>query len=259
MAVLIETANGRLLYDTGPAYGADNDAGARVLTPYLRGRGMGHLDRVVVSHQDQDHAGGARSILRNFSVATLSSSIDDDDPLVKYAKHRDIGFERCRRGGHWRWGDVQFEWLHPGEERSAAQRSKTNANSCVLRVRSSAGSVLLAGDIEALQERRLLELYQPEQLRSTVLLAPHHGSKTSSSSAFLEAVQPQFALFQVGYRNRFKHPHPKVWARYQDTGAQLLRSDRDGAIVIRLKSDQQAQIERYRVDNPRYWRIQGPL
>ena len=259
MAVLIETASGRLLYDTGPAYGADNDAGARVLTPYLRGRGISHLERVVVSHLDQDHSGGTRTILRNFNVANLSSSIDDDDPLVKYASYKNVEFERCRRGGQWHWGAVRFEWLHPGNERASAQRSTTNANSCVLRVQSSAGSVLLTGDIEALQERRLLELYQPEQLRSTVLLAPHHGSKSSSSAAFLDAVQPQFALFQVGYRNRFKHPHPKVWARYQDTGAQLLRSDSDGAIVIRLKADQAAQVERYRVDSPRYWRIRVPL
>jgi competence protein ComEC len=125
----------------------------------------------------------------------------------------------------------------------------------VLRVRSPAGSVLLAGDIEAAQERRLIELFGADGLRSDWLLAPHHGSATSSSQPFLEAVSPRWAVFQVGYRNRYRHPNAAVAGRYEAQGVEALRSDAHGAITFRMSPGRDPQIARARLDDGRYWRV----
>ena len=250
-AVLVETARGRLLYDTGPALGADSDAGARVLLPWLRARGIDRLEALVVSHEDLDHSGGALAVLRGVTVDWVSSSLPEEHP-VRAASPRHYP---CRRGERWSWGEVGFEWLHPGPEPIGPARSKTNARSCVLRVQGAGGTALLAGDIEASQERRLLSLILPEHLRAQVLLAPHHGSRTSSSPAFLDAVSPELAIFQVGYRNRYRHPNPAVLERYRERGIGVLRSDAHGAIEIRLRPGHAPQVLRHRIDRPRWWRV----
>lgn len=255
MAVLVETAKGRLLYDAGPEYGPDSDAGQKVVAPYLRSRGIDRLELLAISHKDSDHSGGGASVLRTLKVDRLVSSMAEDDSLHEQARTKQVPVARCQRGEQWLWGEVGFEWLHPGPERSVAERSKSNAQSCVLKVTAPAGTVLLAGDIEAAQERRLLEAYPDDGLRADVLLVPHHGSKTSSSSAFLQAVAPKYAIFQLGYRNRFRHPHPNVWSRYLNSDAVLLRSDWHGAVQVRLKLDDSAQVLRHRIDSRRYWRV----
>lgn len=250
MAVLVETANGRLLYDTGPSYGTDNDAGARILGPYLRARGIDRLQALVVSHRDTDHSGGALSLMRQVPIDWLASSLPPDHPVVRAAPRH----HACRRGEKWQWGAIAFEWLHPDSDAASEPRASSNSRSCVLRIVSPAGVVLLAGDIELAQERRLIA-QDAMRLRADVLLAPHHGSATSSSSAFLQAVSPTWAVFQVGYLNRFKHPAPRVLARYQSAGIGILRSDHDGAITLRLRADQPPVIERQRLDADRYWRL----
>lgn len=250
-AVLVETAHGRLLYDTGPAWGEGSDAGARVLLPALRARGIGRLQALVVSHRDLDHAGGLGSVLRAMPIDWIASSLEEGDPLLQGAPRH----HPCRRGARWRWGDVEFAFLHPPERDETAMRSPTNARSCVLRIEAAGGSVLLAGDIESAQERRLVSLFGAQGLRSDVLVAPHHGSATSSSSAFLEAVAPRWAIFQVGYRNRFRHPSAKVLPRYRDAGIGVLRSDVDGAITLRLAPGAAAPPLRLRRDAPPYWRV----
>ncbi len=250
-AVLLETAHGRLLYDAGPRFGADNDAGARVIVPWLRSRGIDRLQALVVSHLDLDHSGGALAVLRNLRVDWVASSLPAGHPIVAAAPaHHD-----CRRGERWRWGEVEFAWLHPGPVGETRERSPTNARSCVLRVRSPAGSVLLAGDIEAAQERRLIELFGADGLRAEWLLAPHHGSATSSSQPFLEAVSPRWAVFQVGYRNRYRHPNAAVAGRYEAQGVEALRSDAHGAISLRMRPGREPQIVRARLDDARYWRV----
>jgi competence protein ComEC len=251
MAVLVETGGRRLLYDTGPRIGGDNEAGSRVIVPYLRSRGIGSLDALVVSHLDLDHSGGALSVLRNLPVDWVASSLPATHEIVAAAGRH---FE-CRHAQRWRWGDAQFEWLHPGSGPLGRARSSTNARSCVLRIDTPAGSVLLAGDIEAAQERALVERLPSRSLRADVLLAPHHGSTTSSTPEFLDAVRPSIAIFQLGYRNRYRHPNPRVLDRYRERGIEILRSDAHAAISVHLRAGEPARVGRWRLDERRYWRI----
>ena len=251
MAVLVETGGRRLLYDTGPRIGADNDAGSRVIVPFLRARGIRSLDALVVSHLDLDHSGGALAVLRNLQVDWVASSLSADHEIVTTASRHFA----CRRGQQWRWGDTRFEWLHPGSEPVNVTRSPTNARSCVLRIDTPAGSALLAGDIEAAQERALLDRFGAASLRADVLLAPHHGSTTSSTPEFLDAVAPAVAIFQVGYRNRYRHPNPKVLHRYTERGIEILRSDAHAAITLQLRAGEPPRATRWRVDERRYWRV----
>ena len=255
MAVLVETANGRLLYDAGPGYGLDNDAGQRVVAPYLRARGITSLQAMAISHKDSDHSGGAVSILRSLKVERLVTSISSNDALLEHAMAHNVPIESCNRGSGWRWGEVRFDWLHPGPDARSVGKSSSNSKSCVLKISSTAGSVLLTGDIEAAQERELIATLPEGSLRSDILLAPHHGSQTSSSAAFLDAVSASRVIFQVGYRNRYRHPNPKVWRRYSDTSAELLRTDWHGAIQIRLRAGFPIKVSRHRIDSPRYWTI----
>lgn len=251
MAVLVETPERRLLYDAGPLYGGDSEAGARVILPWLRARGIDHLDALVVSHLDSDHSGGVPSLLRNLRIDWIAGSLPGGHP----AREAGRPFHDCRRGLRWRWGEVSFEFLHPGLGPVRGAKSPTNASSCVLRVASPAARVLLTGDIEASQERELVGLYGDAGLRADLMLAPHHGSSTSSSAAFLAAVAPAHAIAQVGFRNRFGHPPERVVERYRASGIALLRSDRDGAITLRYAVGRAPALERSRVDDRRYWRI----
>ncbi|MCL4744752.1 MAG: DNA internalization-related competence protein ComEC/Rec2 [Burkholderiaceae bacterium] len=250
-AVLVETDSHRLLYDTGPGFGAGADAGARVVVPYLRARGIGAIDALVVSHLDIDHSGGALSVARALRVGWSASSLDAEHPFVRSVP---VHYE-CRRGDAWQWGAWSFEWLHPGQDPPTGRKPSTNARSCVLLVAGPGGRVLLAGDIESAQERRLLEALGAARVRADVLLAPHHGSATSSTAEFLDAVAPSHALFQLGYRNRFRHPHPKVLARYRERRIALHRSDMHGAVTIRLGGAESGRVTRHRIDARRYWRI----
>jgi competence protein ComEC len=254
MAVVVQVADRVLVYDTGPSAGPHSDAGARVLVPWLRGQGIARPDAVVVSHLDDDHSGGALSLLQAMPPDWLASSLPDGHRIVAAARRA----VRCRRGEGWSWGDTRFDWLHPADPPERARGSPTNAVSCVLRIRSPAGSVLLPGDIGAVQERRLLAQYLDDELAADVLLAPHHGSITSSTEAFLDAVAPRWALFQVAYRSRFRHPHPRVLERYDARGIGILRSDADGAVQIRMRDGRIARIVRSRHAPPRYWRVPVP-
>jgi competence protein ComEC len=171
MALLIETSHHRLLYDTGPAYSPESDGGNRVILPYLKARGISQLDDVIVSHSDADHSGGALSILEEVEVGRVSSSLPDGHPVVARAPmHR-----RCEAGQAWVWDDVRFDMLHPAAASYDSTKWKPNARSCTLRISVGTQSILLPGDIEAVQETELVES-SPERLRATVLLAPHHGS-----------------------------------------------------------------------------------
>ncbi|CAN7418514.1 DNA internalization-related competence protein ComEC/Rec2 [Massilia sp. LjRoot122] len=197
MALLVETERHRLLYDSGPQYAPGADAAGRILLPYLRGRGIGALDALVVSHSDVDHAGGARTLLEGVKVAQLHSSLGSGHPVARAAARH----SRCSAGQAWAWDGVHFEMLGPTLQSYDNAGLKANARSCVLRVASQGRAMLLAADIEAAQEAQLLE-GAAGRLRADVLLAPHHGSGTSSTAAFLAAVEPKLGIFQVGYRNR---------------------------------------------------------
>jgi competence protein ComEC len=246
MALLIETEHHRLLYDSGPFYSLGSDGGNRVIVPYLNARGINHLDAMIITHNDNDHSGGAISIMQNIRVGWVASSLAATSPIVLAApQHR-----HCQAGQSWIWDGVRFDMLHPMPASYGNAQLTPNARSCTLKLTADAGSILLAGDIGAKEEQALLERDR-SRLQSNVLLAPHHGSGTSSTSDFLRAVHPQLALFQVGYRNRYHHPKPEIFARYGALGVQRLRSDEAGAITIQFGPALQASA--YRSEHARYW------
>ena len=246
MALLVETERHRLLYDTGPAYAPGADGGSRVILPYLRMRGIAALDGIVVSHGDTDHTGGALAVLEGIDVEWLASSLPFDHAIVRAARRH----VRCNAGQHWEWDGIVFDMLHPTSASYDDAHLKTNARSCTLRIGNGRRTVLLAGDIEAAQEAALLER-APDRLRADVLLAPHHGSGTSSTLAFLQAVRPGIAIFQVGYRNRYHHPKPEVVDRYGTLGAECLRTDEAGALTLDVGAD--VARRGYRSEHARYW------
>jgi competence protein ComEC len=249
-AALVETARHRLLFDAGPGPEA-GDTGRRIVVPFLVAQGAWPLDEVVISHADADHAGGAPALLAEIDVARLRASLPAAHPLWRTARHAGAQTAPCRAGDTWRWDGVTFEMLWPDR---AADPAKPNQTSCVLRVSNERHAVLFAADIEAAAERRLVAEHaqSAQALRAELLLAPHHGSRTSSTEAFLDAVRPLISIFQMGYRNRFNHPHPLIVARYRVRAIDMLRSDDDGA--VRIETDAGALIvEALRRSHRRYW------
>jgi competence protein ComEC len=223
-AVLLRTREHLLVYDAGPQYSRESDAGQRVLLPLLRARGERRIDLLMLSHRDTDHVGGAARLLDALPVRGLSTSLADAHPLRQLG----IPHQACRAGQRWTWDGVRFAVLHPGDD-DVAFAARPNAVSCVLRVEDAAGhSLLLAGDIEAAQEAALLQR-DAAALASSVLLVPHHGSRTSSTAGFLDAVRPQVAVVQAGYRNRFGHPAAEVLVRHTERGITVVRTDGCGA------------------------------
>jgi competence protein ComEC len=212
----------------------------------------------MLSHRDSDHTGGAAAVLAMQPQAALWSSLEDTHPL--HALRPD--WTRCQAGQVWEWDGVRFEVLHPqSPPEILSKMPKPNEVSCVLRIASQGpgakdglqGAALLAGDIEAAQE---LALVQSGLSPVDVLLVPHHGSKTSSTQAFLEALRPRWGLLQAGYRNRYGHPAPEVVARYQALGIALADSPRCGAATWRSSAPEQLQCER--TLRQRYWHHRIP-
>lgn len=240
LAVVLRTANHVLLFDTGPRYGEELDAGTAVIVPYLRQQGIGQLDALLLSHGDIDHVGGAVAILAALPVQHV---------LANGTELPGVSPDECRRGAAWLWDGVRFEILHPVSVTAAVYSD--NNGSCVLRVESARGSALLGADIEAATEAELVDR-QREKLRAEVLLAPHHGSRTSSTPGFVQAVSPRYVLFATGYRNRYQFPHPAVVSRYQDDGAELFDSARDGAITVKLGGEH-IMLQTEREQARRYW------
>ena len=209
-AVLVRTRHRLLLFDTGPQYSPENDAGQRVLLPLLQSRGEARIDRLMLSHRDIDHVGGAATLLKALPVSDMLSSLEPGHPLqAMVAEGQAL---RCEEGQSWDWDGVHFEVLHP-QAADHGRKLKPNALSCVLRVSGQEGSALLTGDIERAQEARLVAAGAP--LQSDILVVPHHGSRTSSTAGFLDAVGPKVAIIQAGYRNRFGHPVAEVLARLE--------------------------------------------
>jgi competence protein ComEC len=238
LASVIRTRQHTMIYDPGPLYSAESDAGQRVVVPYLRGLGIGQVDRLMVTHRDTDHSGGTASVRAALTVGDIVSSVAG------------LGGQKCIAGQRWVWDGVVFEVLHPAADAYEVV-SKSNHLSCVLRIKAAGRRLLLTSDIEAPDEAALLRRY-PGDLAADILLMPHHGSKTSSTPAFLQAVGSAQTIIPVGYRSRFGHPKAEVVARYEAMGASIWRTDRDGAISITMGSDGLA-LSGFRHEHRRYW------
>ena len=251
LSVVVQTQTHTLLYDAGPKYNEQSDAGSRIVVPFLRGEGITKLDGFMVSHNDLDHSGGMASVLALMPVTWLASSFSTK--IEAPETHNKIS---CFAGQVWLWDNVKFEVLHPAMDSYADEKITDNNRSCVLKVTSQAGSILLTGDIEKEAELALLNSVS-EQLKSDVLTVPHHGSKTSSIDDFIAAVSPNVSIFTTGYLNRFGHPKPLIVERYQSFGSIMYRSDYDGALVIdyvnNLSNKNKIMLSSWRAQHPHYW------
>jgi len=241
LSVSVQTQNHSLLFDTGAKFLGGGDMGKNVILPFLNYQNIKKLDMLMISHGDNDHIGGADTILKNLPVDQIVTSVPDkfDGKNAIY----------CNAPQNWDWDGVTFSVLSPVEK-----FDDENNNSCVLKIQTLSGSVLLTGDIEAKAEHWLVS-NAAEQLQSTILVAPHHGSKTSSTQPFIEAVHPETILIPNGYRNQFKHPSKEVIARYRDLNIPYLTSANDGAITVSLKNDH-LKIESLRGTDGKYWNFQ---
>ena len=242
LACVVETEKHIMVYDTGPAYASGFSAAEAALLPYLASRNHSRIDRLVLSNGDRDHAGGVQAVENALMV---------DDRLS--GEHQGLdGFRACNAGESWSWDGVEFRVLHPPAPTSRRFR-KENDNSCVVRVSNGSWSLLLSGDIEREGESSLLA-ETGSQLESDILVAPHHGSNTSSSQAFVEAVKPTWVIFSTGYRNRYDFPRPAVVERWRSAGADTLNSADSGAVSFHLYADpREPLVTRERDRHRRYW------
>ncbi len=253
LAVVARTRQHALLYDAGTRFGSDADAGSRIIVPFLRGSGVSRLDGMVISHDDIDHSGGALSVLQAEPVAWLLSSLSADSPALADVINNPAmpKNSRCFAGQSWEWDGVKFAMLHPPLDSYHYDGFKDNDRGCVLKITSRFGSILLSADIERVSEQDLLER-MPNLLAADVLVVPHHGSRTSSTDAFIDAVHPAVAIFTVGYRNRFGHPKPEIVERYLARGIKTWRTDENGALGLRFGADG-LSMQSQRQIRQRYW------
>jgi len=249
LAVVVRTAQHTLLFDAGPAFEDISDAGRSVVVPYLLGEGVHELDLMIISHADLDHRGGAPAVRRLLEVDREIGALSNAP---------------CRAGQSWNWDGVAFEILSPPADappdansalplHSKSDRYWRNNGGCVLRISAGSHAALLPADIEAPMEKRLLA-DMPDKLRADVLLAGHHGSKTSSTQPFIDAVQPQLVIFPAGWHNRFQFPREPVVERYLAEGAELHMTGNGGAISVRVTKDGPGEVGDWRADHPRLWR-----
>ena len=240
LSAVVQTANHWLVYDTGAKFSAESDIGQSALLPFLRLQGADKVDKLIISHGDNDHIGGAVSLMRGMSTVQVLTSVPQQ--LSDYSP------VRCAAGQAWTWDKVRFTLLSPQQAFVSE-----NDNSCVLKIQSEQEAVLLTGDIEAMAEDWLVNTYG-DDLKASVLIAPHHGSKTSSTLKFLQTIQPEYVLIPAGYHNQFGHPHPDVLQRYQQIKAKWLTSADSGAITVSLK-DGSWGVQSMRDTESKYWNL----
>ena len=268
-SVLVRTARHALVFDAGPKVGDQSDAGQRVVVPLLVALGVTQLDELIISHRDADHVGGAASVVREVPVKLLRSSLEDEHPLRQaMVDGEPLRHRRCEAGQHWQWDGVDFTVLHPrAEDYERRADLSPNALSCAVRIQAKAlpgreaASVLLAGDIETQEEADVVARARSSgdesaaSLRSTVLVVPHHGSKTSSTETFLQAVRPMQAVIQVGRRNGYGHPSPEVVARYDELGLSRVATPACGAFLWSSSEAPLAQPQALKLDTAQHLRL----
>jgi competence protein ComEC len=240
LSTVVQTSKHILVFDTGAKSSADFDMGKAALLPFLHSIHASRIDRLIISHGDNDHIGGTQSLIDEIKINSIYTSVPEMLP-----NNTPI---RCSSGQQWQWDNVQFTLLSPMKKNQFASK---NNNSCVLKIASNQGSVLLTGDIEAEAENGLLD-NAADYLKSDILIAPHHGSKTSSTSAFLKQIHPQWVLIPAGYKNRFHFPHAEVLKRYQQQGIKWFMTGTAGAIKAKL-SNAKLELFCYRCEQAKYW------
>lgn len=219
LSVVVQTAQHVLVYDAGMRYD-EFDLGEAVIMPFLRHQGISKIDNLILSHDNLDHTGGADYLVNNIPVKTIISG-----EKIKGFKNKD----RCRTGQYWEWDKVKFEFLYPQKENT----QNSNENSCVLKITTQDYSALLTGDIEKQGEAWLVK-HIGHHLKTTILLAPHHGSKTSSTPAFVKYTDPKHVVFSTGYLNRYQFPREEVVKRYQ---GKVYNTAVEGAIQFRFDQE----------------------
>ena len=254
LAVVVETGDRVLLYDTGPAFKSGFNTGEAVIVPYLRERGIKEIDILVIGHDDNDHAGGLAGVLENMSVAQLVTNVPQNPDDLQRPGRPDVRNTLCRKGMTWRWENTHFQFLHPGDD--VRKYSKNNDRSCVLLVTHSGGaSALITGDIESRVERLLVK-DQARLLDVDILIAPHHGSNSSSTTEFIRHTSPRYVVFAAGYRNRYRFPKEKVVSRYEEFGVEWLNTASSGTITFAFSAPPAPALQRhpgYRDVYKRFW------
>lgn len=242
LSVVVQTRTHTLLYDAGPRFDANMDMGERVVVPFLRLSHIKKIDRMVISHADNDHIGGANAVMQAFELSSIKTSAVD--------KLASLHTSDCYAGEKWRWDGVTFTFLYPYPVVNDA--TGRNNHSCVLLIDNGKHRILLPGDIEKKAEYEILT--HPQSLQADIIVAPHHGSKTSGLLAFIEAVHPQFVLYAVGYRNRYHFPHPHVVSTYEAYGVRAYDTVTSGAVTFKLSQDSTINLpEQYRYSHHKYW------
>lgn len=241
LSVLIQTRQHTLVFDTGKPGQAQ-----RAILPVLQSNGVSSLDTLVVSHKDNDHSGSAEALMRAIPVNTLRAQLPTDHPAHALARQD----EPCAAGDAWAWDGVEFTVLWPV---AGEPMPDENARGCVLEIETAHARMLITADVGVAQEAAMLERNWLGHFN--VVVAGHHGSITSSSLAFVETTHPNWVVYSSGFLNRFRHPRPEIVARYAAQGAQDLRTDRDGAVII-TTSGSEVAIERWRETHPHYWFMQ---
>ena len=252
LSLVVRTASHVLVYDTGPKFQSGTDTGALVVLPYLHALGVRHIDTLMVSHGDDDHAGGMQSIGRGMPVTRWLLG-----PSVKTQAITDEGIrpQRCIQGQRWQWDGVQFLVLHPplDDGRATGIKISDNNTSCVLRIVAMGGSALLLGDAEAPVERQLVAAQAMPQ--TGIVVAGHHGSRSSSTPELVAAVRAREVVFSAGYRNKWAFPKDDVVARWRDSGARTDSTIDGGAISLRVLPQGLQAVQKYREPQRHYWQL----
>lgn len=244
LSVLVRTHAHALVFDAGAKYPSDFDLGEAAVLPTLRAFGVGGLDMLMVSHGDNDHAGGAPAVAAAYPEAIR---------LAGEPARMKVSAAQCRDGMQWRWDDVTFRVVNPKPVALSPAAAADNDRSCVLVVENRAGRLLLSGDISSQVEADVAHAVGAGP--PLVLIVPHHGSKTSSGTAFIAALAPLEALVSTGWRNRFGHPAALVVARYAAAHVPLSNTADAGALLVDFPRDAQPRIvSRERERQHRYWR-----